>query len=143
MSDSTPVTSERPQTPLPRPTELSEPYWAACREGRLTVQRCKSCDGYVFIPQPCCGTCLSEDLEWVESSGRGMLYSFTTVYRPQQPTFEVPYTVIVVELEEGYYMLSNLIGVEPSEIKIGTPLEVFFEERSEEISLPLFRVRAE
>ncbi len=142
MSDSTPATG-RPQTPLPQPTELSKPYWEACREGRLTVQRCKRCDGYVFIPQPCCGTCLSEDLEWVESSGKGTLYSFTTVYRPQQPTFEVPYTVIVVELEEGYYMLSNLIGVEPDEIKIGTPLEVFFEERSEEISLPFFRVRVE
>ena len=142
MSDSTPATG-RPQTPLPQPTQLSKPYWEACREGRLTVQRCKSCDGYVFIPQHCCGTCLSEDLEWVESSGKGTLYSFTTVYRPQQPTFEVPYTVIVVELEEGYYMLSNLIGVEPDEIKIGTPLEVFFEERSEEISLPFFRVRAE
>lgn len=142
MSDSTPATG-RPQTPLPQPTELSKPYWEACREGRLTVQRCKRCDGYVFIPQPCCGTCLSEDLEWVKSSGKGTLYSFTTVYRPQQPTFEVPYTVIVVELEEGYYMLSNLIGVEPDEIKIGTPLEVFFEERSEEISLPFFRVRAE
>ena len=97
----------------------------------------------MFIPQHCCGTCLSEDLEWVESSGKGTLYSFTTVYRPQQPTFEVPYTVIVVELEEGYYMLSNLIGVEPDEIKIGTPLEVFFEERSEEITLPFFRARAE
>ena len=80
-------------------------------------------------------------LEWVESSGRGTLYSFSTVYRPQQPVFETPYTVVVVELDEGYHMLSNLIGVEPEDVEIGTPLEVFFEKKSDEITLPYFRVR--
>jgi uncharacterized OB-fold protein len=130
-----------PQTPLPRPTALSKPFWDACREERLVVQRCGDCGTYVFIPQPCCSECLGEKLEWVESSGRGTLYSYTTVHRPQQPTFQVPYTVVIVELEEGWYMLSNLIGVEPGEIEIGSPLEVFFEKRSDEITLPLFRVR--
>jgi uncharacterized OB-fold protein len=127
------------QTPLPRPTRLSKPFWDACREERLLVQRCQDCGTYVFIPQPCCGSCLSENLEWVESSGRGTLYSFTTVHRPQQPSFEVPYTVVIVELEEGYHMLSNLVGVEPEDVAIGTPLEVVFEKRSDEITLPLFR----
>lgn len=139
MSADTPT--NRPQTPLPRPTALSKPYWEACRAGKLTVQQCRDCEALTFIPQPCCGNCLSEKLEWIEVSGRGTLYSFTTVYRPQQPSFEVPYTVVVVELDEGYYMLSNLLGVEPEDVKIGTPLEVVFEERSEEITLPLFRVR--
>lgn len=143
MSSSTPSTPATPGTPLPRPTALSKPYWDACREGKLTFQKCKDCETLTFIPQPCCGNCLSENLEWIESSGRGTLYSFTTVYRPQQPVFEVPYTVVVVELEEGYFMLSNLIGVEPEDVVIGTPLEVVFEKRSEEISLPLFQVRAD
>ena len=143
MSDSTSVDAQRPQTPLPRPTTLSKPYWDACREGKLTVQKCSDCGTLFFIPQPCCSGCMSENFEWVESAGRGTLYSFTTVYRPQQPSFEVPYTVVVVELDEGYHMLSNLVGVEPEDVKIGLPLEVVFEERSEEITLPLFRVRAE
>jgi hypothetical protein len=132
-----------PNIPLPRPTTLSKPYWEACQQERLTVQRCRDCQSYTFIPQACCGACLGSDLEWVESTGRGTLYSFTTVFRPQQPMFEVPYTVVVVELEEGYHMLSNLIGVEPDEVKIGTPLEVAFEKRSDEITLPFFRVRAD
>jgi uncharacterized OB-fold protein len=140
MSSATP---SKPNTPLPRPTKLSKPYWDACRAGKLTVQKCKDCETLTFIPQPCCGNCLSENLEWVESSGRGTLYSFTTVHRPQQPTFEVPYTVVVVELDEGYHMLSNLQGVAPEDVKIGLPLEVVFEKRSEEITLPLFRVRAD
>ena len=137
------MSSEMPPIPLPRPTALSKPFWDACREGRLTVQRCQDCEAYTFIPQPCCGECLGEKLEWVESSGRGTLYSFTTVHRPQQPMFEVPYTVVIVELDEGYYMLSNLLGVEPDDVAIGTKLEVAFEERSDEITLPYFRVSAD
>ncbi len=133
----------QPNTPLPRPTALSQPFWEACQQGKLTVQRCDDCETLTFIPQPCCGNCLSENLSWVESSGRGTLYSYSTVYRPQQPSFEVPYTVVIVELEEGYHMLSNLIGTEPEDVKIGLPLEVVFEERSEEITLPFFRVRSE
>ncbi len=129
------------QIPLPRPTTISQPYWDACRDERLTVQKCSDCGSYVFIPQPCCGECQSEKLEWVDSAGRGTLYSFSTVYRPQQPVFETPYTVVVVELDEGYHMLSNLIGVEPEDVEIGTPLEVFFEKKSDEITLPYFRVR--
>ncbi len=71
--------------PLPRPTELSRPHWDGCREGVLRVQRCRECQTYVFIPEPFCTECQSEELEWVESSGRGTLYSMTTVYRPQRP----------------------------------------------------------
>ncbi len=129
-------------TPLPRPTALSKPHWDGCREGALRVQRCTACSTFVFIPQPVCTACLSASLAWVEISGRGTLYSYTVVHRPQQPAFEVPYTVAVVELEEGFHMLSNLIGVELDAIEIGMPLEVSFESMSDEITLPFFRARA-
>jgi len=127
--------------PLPHPTALSKPHWEGCREGVLRVQRCRDCGTYVFIPQPCCTSCLGEDLEWVESSGRGTLYSYTVVHRPQQPSFDAPYTVVIVELEEGWHMLSNLVDCEADEVEVGMPLEVIFREMSEEISLPLFRPR--
>jgi len=130
-----------PKSPLPRPTALSQPFWDACREGRLMVQRCRDCGHHEFIPQPCCGACLSGTLDWVESSGRGVVYSHTTVYRPQQPSFRVPYTIVVVELEEGWHMVSNLLGVAPADIRVGLPVEVFFEKRSQEITLPFFRRR--
>lgn len=129
------------QIPLPRPTRLSAPFWDGCREGKLLVQHCLDCGAYTFIPQPCCGSCLGPRLEWVETSGRGTLYSFTTVHRPQQPVFDVPYTVVIVELEEGVHMLSNLKGVAPEDVAIGTPLAVVFERMSEEITLPYFEVR--
>ena len=127
--------------PLPRPTALSRPHWDGCRAGVLRVQRCGDCGAYVFIPEPVCTTCQSEALEWVESSGRGTLYSYTTIHRPQRPEFEVPYTVAIVELEEGWHMLTNLVECEPSQIEAGLPVEVTFRRMSEEISLPMFRPR--
>ncbi len=129
--------------PLPRPTELSRPHWDGCREGVLRVQRCRECQTYVFIPEPFCTECQSEELEWVESSGRGTLYSMTTVYRPQRPEFEIPYTVAIVELEEGWYMLTNLVGCPPEEMRVGMQLEVTFRRMSDEVTLPLFRPLAD
>ena len=109
----------------------------------LRVQRCRECQTYVFIPQPFCTECQSEELEWVESSGRGTLYSMTTVYRPQRPEFEIPYTVAIVELEEGWYMLTNLVGSPPEEMRVGMQLEVTFRRMSDEVTLPLFRPLAD
>lgn len=131
----------RPGIPLPHPTPLSKPHWDGAREGKLRVQKCLDCGVHVFIPQPCCTGCMSPRLEWIESSGRGTLYSYTIVHRPQQPSFEVPYAVAIVLLEEGWHMLSTLIDVDEEKIEIGMPLEVVFQKMSDEVTLPLFRPR--
>ncbi len=126
--------------PLPRPTQLSKPHWDACQRGELLVQRCTGCGMYIFIPQPTCTACLCGDLEWVKSSGKGVIYSCTTVHRPQRREFDVPYTVAIVELEEGWHMLSNVIDTPHEKIEIGMPVEVSFVKMTEEITLPLFRL---
>lgn len=129
-----------PDRPLPRPTALSQPFWDACREERLLVQRCTKCGSHIFIPQPLCTECQRRELSWVESSGRGTLYSWTEIHRPQQPAFtDIPYTAAIVELEEGWFMLSNLIECSPDDRRIGMPLEVSFQRMSDEITLPMFR----
>ena len=125
--------------PLPRPTPLSAPHWDGCREGRLRVQRCRACRHYVFIPQPVCTACQSDALEWVDSSGRGTVYSLTTVHRPQRPEFAVPYTVAIVELDEGWHMLTNLVECAPEERAIGMRVEVVFRRMTDEVTLPMFR----
>ena len=130
------------QIPLPQPTDISRPHWEGCREGKLRVQRCGDCEAFVFIPQPLCTNCQSRSLEWVESSGRGSIYSLTTVHRPQRPEFDVPYTVAIVELDEGWYMLSNLIDCSDEQRRIGQAVEVCFEKMSDEITLPYFRPAA-
>ena len=126
-------------TPLPRPNVLSRPHWDGCREGKLKVQRCNDCGTHVFIPTPVCSSCMSSDMQWVETSGKGRVYSFTTVWRPQRPEFEVPYSVAIVEMEEGWHMLSNLIDLEPEDVKVGLAVEVVFHAASDEITLPYFR----
>ena len=125
--------------PLPTPTDVSRPHWDGCREGRLMVQRCRDCDSYVFIPQPFCSACQGESLDWIESGGRGTVYSLTTVYRPQRPEFQAPYTVAIVELDEGFHMLTNLVDCESEEMAIGLRVEVSFRRMSDEITLPMFR----
>ena len=78
----------------------------------------------------------------LKSSGKGVIYSCTTVHRPQRREFDVPYTVAIVELEEGWHMLSNVIERPHEEIEIGMPVEVSFVKMSDEITLPMFRITA-
>lgn len=128
--------------PLPRPTELSRPHWEGCRVGELRFLRCADCGHAIFIPQPVCGACFGENLEWVVSSGRGRVYSFTVVHRAPQPVFETPYVVAIVELEEDWTMLTNLVDCAPEQVRIDLPVEVCFRKASEEITLPCFRPAA-
>jgi uncharacterized OB-fold protein len=124
--------------PLPRPTAISAPHWDGCREGVLRVQRCTTCRVLVFIPRAGCPHCLTETLEWIESSGRGTVYSYSVVHRPQRPEFEVPYVVAIVELEEGWQMLTNLVDCAPEIVRVGMPVAVAFRKMDDEITLPFF-----
>src|SRR5205823_9173004 len=97
---------------------LTEPFWQATREGRLVIQRCTRCGEYVWTPQMACCTCLTETLEWTEVSGRGTIYSFVVIHRAATPAFTAPYAVVVVELEEGPHMLSDMVDVDPADVHI-------------------------
>lgn len=76
-------------------------------------------------------------------SGRGTVYSFNVMHQVYHPGFapEVPYPVVLVELEEGCRILSNVVECPVDRLRIGLPVEVCFERRSEEIVLPQFRPR--
>ncbi len=84
---------------------------------------------------------MSEKTEWVEMSGKGSVYSYTVVFRPVNEAFtnDVPYIIALVQLDEGIRMLSNLIQCQPSEVKVGMKVQVFFEDINEGISLPKFK----
>jgi uncharacterized OB-fold protein len=126
--------------PVPQASELTRPFWDGCRRGSLLVQRCTSCSRHVFTPQDFCRSCQSPDLEWVESAGDGVIVTYTTIWRPQTPAFEVPYVVAVVALTEGYEMLTNIVDTEPAEIQIGAKVHVAFRDVSPEVTLPCFTV---
>jgi uncharacterized OB-fold protein len=138
MNDPSPPNLTRP---LPHPSEISAPHWEGARQRRLMVQRCADCGTHVFIPRPFCTACLSEALEWVESSGRGAIYSYTVIHRPPHPAFSPPYCAAIVELDEGWRMLTNIVGAEMSDLAVGRRVEVDFLD-VDDFTLPVFRLAA-
>lgn len=74
-------------------------------------------------------------------SGRGTIYTFTIAHGPTLPAFQAvaPYNVVAVQLDEGPYLISNVVGCRPEELRIGMRVEVMFEAISDSISLPKFR----
>ena len=85
--------------PGPTVSALTEPFWAAAREGKLLIQRCRACGRAVFYPRGLCPHCWAEALDWEEASGAGRLRSFSLVRKPGHPgwTRAAPYMVGLVE----------------------------------------------
>ena len=84
-------------------------------------------------------TARPQNLTWEKSAGTGEIYSWTTVWRPQMPSFEVPYVAIIVDMDEGWQILSNLVGCEHDAVEIGMRVEVEFHEMEGGFTLPYFR----
>lgn len=129
--------------PVPTPTHETRPYWEGCKQHELRVQRCAACGYYQFFPRLYCAQCFSDRVEWVKTSGWAKVLSFTIVRRPPSPAFadEVPYVVALVTLDEGPTMMTNIVGCAPEKVEIGMPVEVTFDDWTEEISIPKFRPR--
>lgn len=90
------------RTTLPTPDRDSAPYWAALAQGRLVLQRCRSCGRWTWPPRPICSGCHGDDLAWEEASGTGEVYSWVVTHQPYGADLarEVPYTVALVRLDE-------------------------------------------
>jgi uncharacterized OB-fold protein len=130
------VSTERPR---PEPSELTEEFWARARDHVLVRPRCNGCGTSFFTPQIACPSCLSEDWEYVPSSGRGTVYSATVVHRAPFPGLATPYQVAVVDLEEDWSMLTNIVEAPVSPTPIGTQVEVAWIDVDAELTLPAFR----
>ncbi|WP_244928600.1 OB-fold domain-containing protein [Nocardioides sp. W7] len=113
-----PVTEPRP---LPEPTPVSQPFWDALREHRIRIQWSPSGQQWVFYPRLLAPGTLADDLEWKEISGRGTLYTFTVAHRPTAPPWAdaVPQLLAVVEWDEGPRVSTELVGVDPADVRVG------------------------
>jgi uncharacterized OB-fold protein len=130
-----------PARVLPEVTPEMAPFWDAARRHELVVQRCSGCGAHRFPARDICSRCLSREATWERVSGRGTVFSFAVMHQAYHPAFPVPYAVVVVELEEGARMLTNVVGCPLDEIAIGMPVEVTFEDLTAEVTLPKFRPR--
>lgn len=127
--------------PLPQPDEVSAPFWEYCRAGELRAQRCTACGLLRHPPRPTCPKCGSTEAAWQKLSGRGKVFTYGVSHQAIHPALEgrVPFTTLIVELDEGLRFTSNLVEGSPA-IEIGTAVEVVFERENDEITLPRFRV---
>ncbi|WP_419918472.1 Zn-ribbon domain-containing OB-fold protein [Candidatus Poriferisocius sp.] len=127
--------------PLPTVTTEDREFWAEARRHRFVLPRCRNCGHVWFPPYASCPRCLSFDREWTRASGRGTVWGFTLMRQPYIPSFEpeLPYNVVLVELEEGPMMYSNLIGIDNAAITCGLEVEAAFEDITPEITLIKFR----
>ncbi|HJQ82716.1 MAG TPA: Zn-ribbon domain-containing OB-fold protein [Candidatus Binatia bacterium] len=130
--------------PLPEMTPAMRPFWDAARRRELVVQRCSGCGTARFPARDLCSRCLSREAEWVRASGRGSVFSWAVMHQVYHSGFagEVPYAVVVVELEEGARLVSNLVDCAPDAITAGMPVEVVFEDVTPDVTLPKFRPAA-
>ena len=114
-------------------------FWDGARARKLLIQQCVSCDKLRHPPGPMCPFCHSLDWKTLEASGRGALYSYTVLHHPSAPGFDGPAVGVIVELEEGVRVVSNLVDGDVADLRIGELLGVVFVDQSEGYTLPLFR----
>ena len=129
--------------PAPAITEDNLFYWEAARGGRLVAQRCGSCGRLRHPPRTACPHCQSLDIEIAELSGDGEIYSYALLWHPRSPRFDYPVIAILVDLAEGIRVVSNLVGAEPGEVRIGLPVTVEFQPCENDLAVPVFRPRTE
>ncbi|WP_245717763.1 Zn-ribbon domain-containing OB-fold protein [Nocardia miyunensis] len=127
------------ERPLPTPDELTAPFWEAARGRRLVRPVCQDCARSFFTPQLICPHCLSEKWHYLDSNGRGSVYSSTRVHRSPSPALPAPYELAVVELDEGWHMLTNIVATADVPTPIGARVEVTWLEIDDHWTFPAFR----
>jgi uncharacterized OB-fold protein len=129
----TPPAPRPRRIPAPRALPESLPYWVAADEGRLLIKRCRACGEVHHYPRDICPHCLSEHTEWLEASGQGTVYSFSTMGQG-----EAAYTLAYITLDEGITMMSNLVDCAPADLAIGQRVRVVFQPSDGGHRVPMF-----
>jgi uncharacterized OB-fold protein len=128
---------------IPEPVEeLNKQYWQFCAQEKLCFQRCLGCGLFRHIPRSMCAACNSMDWQWIESVGRGTIFSWTVTRAPLHPAFaaQVPYVLVIVEMDEGVRIISRLKNCEIEKLGLGLPVEVTFEQLAEHVFMPFFQL---
>lgn len=129
---------EKPRRPLPTLLEPdTRPFWEATKNHELRYQVCDDCNKIVFYPRRHCPHCMGLNLSWKTSQGEGSVYTYTVIRQIGHPAFRerAPYIIAWIDLDEGFRMLSTVVG---DEITIGQRVRVTWDDQENDISLPLF-----
>lgn len=118
-------------------------FWEGARAGKLLIQRCSACQTLRHPPGPVCPSCHSFEWDALQASGRGKVYSFVVMHYPEVPPFEHPNLIVLVELEEGTRLISQMVGIPPGDVRIGQAVQVEFNTFDGDLVLPQFRLLTE
>lgn len=134
------TTSAPYSKPLPRIDERNRPHWDGNVVGELRIQKCDDCGMLRFPASRWCACCLSDKASWQKASGKGNVWSWCIFHRAYFKGFEpdLPYAVVLVELEEGPRLYSNLVGVPHDRLRIGMPVRAVFEKATDDVVLAKF-----
>jgi uncharacterized OB-fold protein len=130
---------------LPSPQPGTKPFWDGCKRHQLLLQKCSQCGTHQFYPRVICSSCSADSPEWVEASGTGTVLSWTIVRHPVSEAYadDVPYVIALIKLQEGPTMMSSIIDCNPESVQSGMRVEVSFQDWTDEISMPMFRLRSD
>lgn len=133
--------------PLPQPDPVTQPFWDSLKAHAMQLQRSRTTGQWVYYPRLVMPGNPEDELEWAPVTGRGTVYAIAIPHVHPNPAFRAlaPYVVALVELEEGTRVLSNLVDVQPTPeaVTIGMPVELVYDDVTDEITLPRFRPRRE
>jgi uncharacterized protein len=109
------------RAPLPEATPVSRPFWQGLTEHRILVQYSPSLGQHVFYPRTLAPGTLADDLVWREIDGAGAVYTFTVARRPTGPPWvdAVPQILAVVQWDAGPRLSTELVDVDPADVRIG------------------------
>jgi uncharacterized OB-fold protein len=129
----------RPLRPRPGISRDTQFFWDGLEAGELRIQQCSGCGRLYHPPRVRCAECGSYDLGYAVSSGQGIVYSFVEPCHPKLPSFDYPYVVGLVELEEGTRLLTNIVDIAPEQVEVGMSVELVIRNPDPELTLPMFR----
>jgi len=135
------MAAKRPQPRFPEPD--TAPFWEATKQHQLTYQTCNTCNAVVFYPRSHCTSCGGRDLERKVSAGNGSVYTFSVIMQSRHPAFAElgPYAVGYVDLDEGFRIMTNVVGVSDpvNDITCGMRVKLVWQDQGDgDISLPMF-----
>ncbi|MCY3786284.1 MAG: Zn-ribbon domain-containing OB-fold protein [bacterium] len=123
--------------------ELTGEFWAGVDRGELLRPVCGRCGRSFFCPQVVCPHCAGAQWSYEPSAGLGVVYSFTVVHRPPEPAFEAPYVLAIVDVAEGWSLLTWIVDCPADEVRIGMQVQVRFVPGPDRALLPAFAPRPE
>lgn len=122
-----------PVFPAPKPAPSSAPFWEATASGKLLIKRCDACGKNYFYPRPLCPFCASDRTVWVEASGRGEIYTLTTMKKLQPKA-----AIAFVQLEEGPRMQALVADPDPAALRIGDKVVARFAPAEDDFKVVVF-----